>query len=225
MSKRGADDREPDAPAVVTIASDAIGPLKSLFGGKVPNDADLAAIGWGIAGARVRVTTSPIRPGGISIETSVDKRTVAFVNLSRDRRNLVLCENGLVHVWEAMRDPERGVTGTRLFAKQVEALRRLRVARIKATAIGHKGTSFIGYYAARYGFDGRINNEQFDRLRDGLRRLMGRSRRLIKLFSLPGGPEAWEESGDDIAVQFELTEGSASMTALANYCATKEKHR
>jgi hypothetical protein len=222
MSKPGDADQQSPEPVSVTIASDGAEALKSLFGENVPSDTSLAAMGWGIAGAEVTVARSQRRKGGIDIETTAGEWPVASLTISRDRRGLLVCDLWLIHLDENFRDIEQGVSGAHLFARQAESLRGLGVTTIKATAIGDKGAVLVGYYTLpRYGFDGRMSDEQFARLPDSLRRLMGRSRRLLKLFRLHGGPEAWEESGDDIAVSFDLTDGSPSMVAMSKYLAEK----
>jgi hypothetical protein len=209
-------------PANVIIPSEDFAALKSLFGGSVPSHTSLAAIGWGIDGAEVMVVRSHRRKGGIDIETTIGRKHVVSMTIHHARGGLLVCDLSLMHLDENVRDPEQGVTGTHLFAKQVASLRGLGFTRINATAIGYKGAALIGYYALpRYGFEGRMSDEQLDRLPDSLRRLMARSRSLLKLLSLPNGPEAWKDSGDEIAVSFDLADGSSSMVAMSKYLAEK----
>jgi SPP1 gp7 family putative phage head morphogenesis protein len=118
--------------------------------------------------------------------------------------------------------PLRG-HGFEVFANQVQALREGGVSRIVNLAAGSKirserDDSQNGYYTwPRLGYDGDMSDEQFARLPMDLRNSMADSRSVLDLYEKPGGKEAWKEHGSDIALNFDLMDGSRSLKTLGAY--------
>jgi len=206
---------------------------EKLFG-KSPSDQDFARLGCAVDGARVTVDgyvegDSP-RVQITSDYTGTDSNGNPALGLKSSRelyrgaKGELVCENYNFTNDSSITEK----SGTELFRDQVETLRKLGVNQIvtvgsgskqKASNPNGKSSGFNGYYTwPRLGYSGEMSDDQFQKLPADIRSAMGSSRDVRKLFdTVPGGPEAWKEHGDDIGLTFDLTPGSVNMVALEKY--------
>jgi hypothetical protein len=105
-------------------------------------------------------------------------------------------------------------TGSRIFARQVEALRALGVRRIELEAAGGPGLLLNGYYTwPRLGFDAPLTAEEQQRLPPPL----AGAATLHELLTQPGGLRYWREHGSGREVVFELAPESNHSAILEVY--------
>lgn len=142
----------------------------------------------------------------------------------RDHNGDLMCEN-----YSFRNNSEvTGKSGTELLRDQIQELRKWGVKKIETVGVGDKTAAKLpasdlksenGYYTwPRLGYSGEMSERQFEKLPADIRTAMGDNRDVRKLFDdIPGGPEAWKEHGDAIALSFDLAPGSVNMTALEKY--------
>lgn len=123
--------------------------------------------------------------------------------------------------------PHKG-SGARLFSDQVDALINHGVKTMGTFAGGSpEGLSsggMNGYYTwPRLGYDGEMMSHAKAKLPPELKDGMGDSKSVLKLFSLPGGPEWWKENGHSFSATFDLSPGSPNIKALRRYIAEREE--
>lgn len=109
---------------------------------------------------------------------------------------------------------------------QARAAQALGFDRLSTYAVGNfqsasnplKDERWSGYWVwPRLGFDGDIPGEVLPRLSPAFQHF----RRVLQLMQTDAGRDEWHRHGDDIAVRFDLTAGSASWQMLERY--TRER--
>lgn len=213
---------EPTLPKNVTMDVDKMADMAAIqkvLGGVKPDV--LGAMCCAQDGARMLVNTTG--NGHVLVSVSEDGYT-AERKFKRTRAGLRVTNVGFFI--EQKKDdgspnPLRG-QGANIFANQVRALQQAGVTSMDTVAIGDKHSADAGknngYYTwPRLGYSGTIRPEVFRNLPESLRKQMGQSRQVRKLFSLDGGAEAWKEHGEDINCTFDLRKGSPNLQALNDY--------
>lgn len=222
----------PREPAVATVVDPG---SETKLGGLLTTTTagELGAIGCGIDGASVRVRHD--RPYTGSDDALYISTTAGGLRTSRklykDGRGKLVCDNQYFRLdKEADAVKAAGATGADLLANQVKALRSIGVTKIKTLAAGNKQTAadggFNGYYTwARCGYDGAIKKSVMAKLPPDVVKQMGGSNRLLKLFEIEGGPEAWKEHGSDTQMTFDLSPDSPNIKALERYLASRRNKK
>lgn len=192
--------------------------IKEIFGREV-DDATIGALANAPDGAKVGVIA-----GRNEVEFNVEHDGVKSVRtLTKKPDGRLVMHNDF---FEIKKDSKYKGEGVKFFANQVQALREAGVSEIETHAAGHNGNPvFNGYYTwPRMGYDGTINSGVIADLPKNIQRKLGNSRSVQKLFSIPGGKEAWKEHGRDIYdATFDLRGDSHSMKVLNAYLEEREK--
>lgn len=105
--------------------------------------------------------------------------------------------------------------GLRIFATQVSEARKLGVDHIAVYAAGERGNPvYNGYYTwPRFGYDGEIPYAVSRLLPESMEHMT----QISELMATKEGRAFWKEHGSSVTLEFDLTEGSYSMTTLRAY--------
>jgi len=212
-----ATDGPPVLPKVskAAVSPEASAAMAELFPGRKPADV------WAAANAT----------NGADVNAVLDKDGVLTIRANSGaggslrqfyrRGKQVVCKNDHFE-WNKDAPEAGGLTGTDVFVNQVKALKALGVNKIVTYAAGRPGSQFNGYTTwPKLGYDGTIPKAVFQKLPADVRGGMGDSRSVLKLMSVPGGPEAWKAGGRSMAMHFDLADDSPNMQALARYVAAR----
>ncbi len=134
----------------------------------------------------------------------------------------LVCHNDIFYIHK--NSPHKG-QGYQFTARQVAALCALGFHKIMmGSAVGRKGANSNGYYTwPLFGFGGRMHDYQYSELAPEFQKALGKSREILDLFELPGGPEEWKEKGSGLSnLEFDLSDGSRSMRRLEAYIRERE---
>lgn len=186
-----------------------------------PEAGDLAAAACGVDGGTVTL----IGQGGEKLLLDSKAPGVsAFRAVYKDGRGKLVCDNMSFENDKAV----SGVSGAELLANQVKALRGMGVTKIKTTAAGTGRklaageTSYNGYYTwPRLGYDGPIPKRLVDQMPPDLKKHMGKSNRLLRLFESEEGAAWWKANGRNLRLTFDLGDDSPNIKALERYLAGK----
>jgi hypothetical protein len=195
--------------------------MKEVFGDARPSQALLAAMANGYDPGEGKATrVSADRDGSKLKVTTRGPGLLAIRTFSRDKKGNVVCTNDLFKVEAG--GPADG-HGVALFLNQVRALRAAGVSHIATHAAGDFEQANEGGYCGylvwpKFGYDGNMEEEAFERLPEPMQKAMGKKRNVQALLALPGGEAAWELHGSDIyKAKFDLKEGSKHMARLDAY--------
>ena len=183
---------------------------KELFGREIA-DKDLAELGGALPGSTVLIQS---RAGMLNIRVSGPHLdSYSYRHIRKDNGKLVMGNDYL----RVARTERRSGIGTKIFATQVSAARKLGVDEIRVHAA--KGAGFNGYYTwARLGYKLNVNTNT--------RRLaqaqgFGKVVSTHDLMTKPGGAEFWKAYGHDTTGSFSLKDSAKSMEVFKAYAASK----
>lgn len=133
----------------------------------------------------------------------------------------------ITHEAQTARGPLLG-KGYKRFAEQIKHLHKLKVNRIVVgSGAGSKGAAENGFITwPKLGFNGEVGENQIATLPPELQAKLNEPGKndFHTLFSLPGGPKAWEEVGTSTGrLHFDLTPGSEHLKRFENYYADRER--
>jgi hypothetical protein len=195
--------------------------VKALLGIE-PDKALMAAVGMSESRGTVRlsledednalkVTTwwGDSREGGESIRT-----------LYRDPDGVLSAENDVYKLTSPKTYSGKG-TGTRSFANQVQAYRKMGVQKIYTFAA--RASVMNGYYTwPRLGYNGVLPWDSQNKIPAEIKKQMA-GKTVQDLFDVPGGAAWWKENGTSIKLTFDLSDGSRSMRVLEAYIKEREE--
>ncbi len=208
----GASDR-PRPPANVRIQMQNRQAVARVFGRDLDDDT-LKSVANAFHGGTVEVSVmgNNIITRSVSPDGSSATRT-----FFRNAEGKLECHNDYFRIAD---DSYYNGHGVGVFLNQVRGLKAAGVDVITTHAAGSLNhPDFNGYYTwPRFGYEATIDNSQFARLPADVKRKMGNSRSMLKLFETEGGPEAWKRHGSDLyRAHFDLSDGSPNIKALESY--------
>lgn len=211
--------RAEDAPqlpqgATIPISASHQASIRSVFGRDV-DPALLAAASNALDGAQV--TVGSYGAGTVTVESTVPGVIHASRTFTRHSNGEIEVHNNLQRI-----DASQAGIGVAVFLNQIRALRAAGVDYVTTSAAGDFNAAnsggFNGYITwPKFGYDGDLTNEQFQRLPQHFQRALGRKRNVQALLAIPGGAEAWELHGSWIELRFDLADDSPNIKLLNRY--------
>lgn len=206
----------------------ALAYVEELFGKNVDLDT-LGAIASAPSGTRIELEKRSWilhKPDEHRLSISYDNKEQgihADRSIQTDEEGNLVCNNQMFSIDDD--SPYKGM-GTALFVSQVKTLQGLGIKKIICRAIGYHGGDYNGYYTwPTLGYDGTIQEPYFDALPQELQDQLGDKRKILDLYELPGGREAWFKYGGEIFdATFDLSDGSRSMKILTKYLEERKQN-
>jgi DNA topoisomerase I-like protein len=195
---------------------------KTILGHK-PSPELMGAIVGALDGASIGVWSNrTVHNGGI-----IGKSDVAYVLMNVDHseyeaQRMFFERDGqkiMSNTEFLVTTPGKGI-GTQIFSDQVANLVTLGFSKIitEAARNDDPDEKMNGYYTwPRLGYDGPIPKH----ISDGLSGNYKNAKTVQELFAMEGGMEEWEEHGDTLKLEFDLSPGSRSRKVLAAYLEEK----
>ncbi|MGL6095352.1 MAG: hypothetical protein ACRC7O_06080 [Fimbriiglobus sp.] len=201
--------------------------LTAVFGRELTTE-HVRAIGCATPGSEVIVksdrknqVTITAYGNGVSASRTVSKTPTGKINVKNNsfylRKDGTHDDDNLLVQFRGK--APAGVTGTEIFAKQVDTLRSLGADKISTFGIrGFGDGGENGYYTwPRLGYSGAADPGVLAKLPEPLKSGMAKKKNVADLFALPGGPEFWKEHGTHTDLTFDLKPGSKNGKALDEY--------
>jgi SPP1 gp7 family putative phage head morphogenesis protein len=185
-----------------------------LFGREL-DEKDYAGITGAPDGAKIFVQHSQNYFGTSMLRIGIkhpfyDDESIRLIYRNDD--GLVEMHNDFLALDKRNNPPSR--LGTRVFATQVATARQIGIDLISVYAAGDINNSYFnGYYTwPRLGYDGPIDPY----LRRQLPPSLAGAMRISDLMATEEGRDWWRDNGESINLEFDLTDGSYSLTFLAS---------
>lgn len=148
--------------------------------------------------------------------------------IERDSRGDLVCYNKLFVINNGSKYKGQGAA---LFANQVKSLQEAGVKKIVTAAAGAgpkaRPSNMNGYYTwPRLGYEGKIQDIEFEQFPPEIQKSMGDSRDIQDLMATPEGRQVWKDYGEGFdRMEFDLTPGSRSLKVLEAYLKEREEKK